>query len=102
MYAASGEEIERVATSYLDYELWAPPPCKSPQWGVLAAVIDMAAQVTGKSFVLFPGKRSPYRLHSSRTPPHHQPLRKATVQFNHNPPDCGNEESLATNLEANA
>ena len=93
------EEIARVANSYLDYELCAPPSWKSPQWGVLAGVIDMAAQVTGKSFDLFPGKRSPYRLHSSRTPPHHQPLRKATVQFSHNSPDCGNEESLTTNLE---
>ena len=41
-FDAEWEEIARVANSYLDYELWAPPPLTSQQWGVLAGVIDLA------------------------------------------------------------
>ena len=41
------EEIARVANTYLDCKLWAPPPWTSQQWGVLAGVIDMACSGDG-------------------------------------------------------
>ena len=41
------EEIARVANTYLDCKLWAPPPWTSQQWGVLAGVIDMACSGGG-------------------------------------------------------
>ena len=41
------EEIVRVANTYLDCKLWAPPPWTSQQWGVLAGVIDMACSGDG-------------------------------------------------------
>ena len=36
------EEIARVANSYLDCKLWAPPPWTAQQWSVLAGVIELA------------------------------------------------------------
>ena len=41
------EKIAKVTNSYLDFELWAPPPWTAQQWGVLAGVIDMACSGDG-------------------------------------------------------
>lgn len=45
--APSWDDVARLANSYLDIDLWGPPPWDGDRWATLALVLDMAVQGEG-------------------------------------------------------